>query len=55
VRKLEDIKVGRYRDPQAVGFMGWIEPDDRSWVVFIDLLGRPVLFADRDPATGRVV
>jgi hypothetical protein len=36
-------------------WQGWIEPDDQSWIVFIDADGRPVMFLDRDPQTGAVL
>jgi hypothetical protein len=49
-----NITVGRYANPQSVGYAGWLEPDDRSWIAFVDLEGRPVFFLDRDPETGAV-
>ncbi len=51
---MADIHVGRYDHPAEVGYQGWIEPGDRSWVMFVDLDGRPVVFLDRDLATGAV-
>lgn len=64
-----NIKVGRYHKPTdeeraAVGpdinfpadrWMGWIEPEDLSWIAFIDADGRPVFFLDRNPETGGVL
>lgn len=47
-----NITVGRYANPQSAGYAGWLEPDDRSWIAFVDLEGRPVFFLDRDPETG---
>ena len=49
-----NITVSRYPDPEAVGWQGVIEPDDRTWIAFVDLDGHPVFFLDRDPATGAV-
>jgi len=49
-----NIKVSRYKNPESVGWQGWIEPDDRSWIAFVDLRGRPVFFLNRDPQTGAV-
>ena len=49
-----NITVGRYGDPPAVGWKGWIEPDDQTWIAFVDLRGQPVFFLDRDPAAGAV-
>ena len=50
-----NISVSRYRNPQSVGWAGWIEPKDLSWIAFIDLKGTPVFFLNRDPKTGGVL
>jgi hypothetical protein len=52
---MQNISVKRYSNPQAVGWAGWLEPEDRSWIAFIDLEGRPRFFLDRDPVTGGVI
>lgn len=49
-----NITVGRYQDPASVGYQGWLEPDDKSWIAFVDNDGHPVFFLDRDPDTGAV-
>jgi hypothetical protein len=49
-----NITVGRYADPASAGYQGWLEPDGKSWIMFVDRDGRPVVFLDRDPATGAV-
>lgn len=49
-----NITVGRYSDPGSVGFQGWIEPGDKSWVAFVGSDGHPLVFLDRDPVTGAV-
>lgn len=50
-----NITVTRYPDPEAVGgWQGYIEPDDRTWIAFVRSDGQPVVFLDRDPATGAV-
>ena len=49
-----NIEVGRYDDPQSVGYAGWIEPSDRTWIAFIGNDGKAVFFLDRDPETGAV-
>lgn len=54
VKKVNDVHVQRYADPEQVGYQGWIEPADRSWIVFVDLDGKPSLFDKRD-ANGAVV
>lgn len=45
---VQNIEVGRYEQPEQVGFAGWIEPEDRSWIIFINLAGQPVLFGQRE-------
>ncbi len=49
-----NITVGRYGDPGSTGYQGWIEPDDKTWIMFVRSDGIPVAFLDRDPATGAV-
>lgn len=49
---MQQINVKRYADPKATGWAGWIEPEDKSWVAFIDLKGHPTFFLNRDPETG---
>lgn len=62
VSAMQNIKVGRYTKgfvdgvPMAGNFwQGWIEPEDGSWIAFIDREGRPVFFLNRDPQTGAVL
>jgi len=33
------IEVGRYADPKAVGYQGWIIPEDHSWNLFVTTEG----------------
>ena len=49
---MQNITVHRYSQPQAVGYAGWLEPADKSWIAFIDLKGQPTFFLDRDPVSG---
>lgn len=51
---MQNIVVGRYSQPQRVGWQGWIEPSDKSWIAFIDLEGKPLFYLSRDPDTGAV-
>ena len=46
---MANITVGRYEDPASVGYQGWIEPDDRSWIAFVASDGSPVVFLNRAP------
>ncbi len=52
---MQDIKVHRYAHPKAVGWAGWLEPKDRSWIAFIGLDGHPIFFLNRDPETGAIL
>lgn len=49
------IHVRRYTDPKAIGWAGFFEPTDRSWIGFVGLDGRPLIFLHRDPETGAVL
>ena len=49
---MPNIKIGRYKDPKSVGFQGWVEPKDKSWIAFIGLDGAPTVYLNRDPKTG---
>lgn len=50
---MNNIEVRRYERPDEVGYAGWVEPEDRSWVLFIANDGTPTLFVGRD-STGAV-
>lgn len=53
---MQNIIVKRYDDPKAVGgWAGWIEPEDKSWIAFIDTNGAPKFYLHRDPVTGAVL
>ena len=59
---MQNIKVGRYSKEGfdgtpgvGVNWQGWIEPEDRSWIAFIDVYGRPTFFLNRDPVTGAIL
>lgn len=32
---MQNIHVKRYSQPDAVGYSGAIEPEDRSWILFV--------------------
>lgn len=51
---MTNINVGRYDHPVEVGYQGWIEPDDMSWIMFVDNDGKPIVFLNQDPETGAV-
>lgn len=58
-----NIRVQRYGKPALIDgtpnaatyWQGSIEPEDRSWIAFIDRKGRPLFFLNRDPATGAIM
>ena len=50
-----NVRVGRYKYPESVGWQGWIEPEDKSWIAFVALDGKPVFFLNRDPVSGKVL
>jgi hypothetical protein len=59
---MQNILVRRYEKgfvdgvPMVGNFwQGWIEPEDGSWIAFIDIEGKPVFFLNRDPETGAVL
>ena len=53
---MQNLTVGRYIEPSVkTSYQGWIEPDDRSWVIYLDSEGMPVLFWKERDAEGGVV
>ena len=53
---MQNITVHRYANPETQKFwQGYIEPDDLSWIAFVDAKGHVSLFDDRDPVTGAVI
>lgn len=51
---MNDITVKRYPSPTETGWAGYIEPKDKTWILFGALDGSCMLFPDRDPMTGAV-
>lgn len=49
---MQNISIQRYSHPQPGGWAGCIEPDDRSWILYIHSEGWTVFFGKRDPNTG---
>ena len=47
---MENIQVHRYKDyPEKQQFwQGWIEPDTKEWILFIDNSGHVHLYDDRE-------
>ena len=49
----ERASWGKGVDEPADSWQGYIEPEDKSWILFIDIKGRPVLYPTRSK-TGAV-
>ncbi len=45
---MQNIEVVRY-DEGVHGFQGYIEPEDRSWIIFIDDEDHLVMWFNREP------
>lgn len=52
---MQNISIQRYAPDAGHGFSGCIEPEDRSWILFLRDDGEPVFFAKRDAETGAVL
>jgi hypothetical protein len=39
------IKIGRYKDPESVGYLGWIETDE--WIIWVGVDGNLSIGTDR--------
>lgn len=52
---MNNITVGRYSNPKGIGWLGWMEPKDKSWIIFIDLNNNPKVYLNRDPKTGAIL
>lgn len=44
---MQKIKIERYDNPEAVGYQGYVEPEDRSWILYVELDGTPLFYAHR--------
>lgn len=53
---MQNITVGRYSTtPEPGEYAGWIEPEDRSWLLFVRTDHSVEMYLDRDPETGAVI
>lgn len=53
---MQNIQVHRYSNEETrKAWQGWIEPDDRSWIIFADADGHVTLFENRDSRSGAVL
>ncbi len=52
---MQNIKVHRYANKELQkSWQGYVEPDDLSWIIFIDNEGHATLYDKRDSITGAV-
>jgi hypothetical protein len=50
---MSNIEVHRYANPGE--WLGWIEPEDSSWIIFVDNQHAAHCYLSRDPKTGAVL
>lgn len=48
--QMPNISVRRYSHPETHGWAGWIEPEDRDWIVFVGVSGEVRAYLDREPS-----
>ena len=42
---VSNLKIGRYDHPSVTDeYAGWIEPDDKSWIIWLDAHGKPAVY-----------
>lgn len=53
---MPSITIGRY-DHESItqNYAGWIEPADRSWIIYTDADGKPAVYYPTREASGAVV
>jgi hypothetical protein len=51
---MQKIKIERYDNPEAAGYQGYVEPEDKSWILYVALDGAPLFHAIR-AEDGRVL
>ena len=53
---MQNLTVGRYIEPSVkTTYQGWIEPEDRSWIIYLDAEGQPVLYWRERESDGSVI
>lgn len=51
-----NVKIGRYDHPSVTAdYSGWIEPDDKSWIIFLGSDGKPLVYYAEREESGAVV
>jgi hypothetical protein len=54
--QMQNISVGRYACAESHGWGGWVEPENREWILFVpaETHHKPEFYF-RDPTTGAVI
>lgn len=52
---MANLKIERYDGDVSEDYSGLIEPDDRSWVIYLDNDGKPALYWSERDEHGAVV
>ncbi len=50
---MNDIEIHEYKG--ETGYRGYVQPLDKSWILFIGNDGTPEFYPDRDPETGAIL
>lgn len=53
---MSTITIGRY-DHESItkDYAGYIEPSDRSWIIYLDATGKPSIYYPEREASGAVI
>lgn len=52
---MQNIVVGRYEDNDSNVYEGWIEPEDRTWIMYVKADHTVEVFIHRDSETGAIL
>lgn len=55
VSTMQNMIVARYAPDSVAGYSGYIEPEDRGWIVFLGEDGKPACYWPTRDETGAVV
>ena len=45
---MSNIRVKRYSNPEATGYQGYVEDQDKQWVLFISTEGHVLMYDQRE-------
>ena len=53
---MSSITIGRY-DHESItkDYAGWVEPADRSWIIYLDSEGKPAVYYAERETSGAVI